>query len=135
LRVESAGSVDGAEGNISIMDSTETDTYAYVKSGNNMAMMAIWNVPAGMTAYLTSWWGSVKASMAMEYRLRVKEFGKVWVTRRHLVVPSGEGYFGQQLDFPIPIAEKSDILIEAKGTGSDVIVTAGFNGEIRINES
>ena len=104
-----------------------TTVRAQISVGRNQTLMAIWSVPNDYTAYLTNFYGSGTAGtkVTTEIVLWARPFGGVFQVKKIFSIDTGTT---AQLiyDFPLKIAEKSDVRITANSSGS-ASVSAGFD--------
>jgi hypothetical protein len=124
-KVVHAGSSGFNEGIISIKNNAETNTLAAISLGQNQTLMALWTVPDGFTAYLTNLYASTSSSKATEVYLYVRPFGSVFQVKKLITIFEGASQLFY--DFPLNIAQRSDIAIRAATAGGGGEVSAGFD--------
>lgn len=99
-------------GNITI--TVDGAVRATILAGNGQTLMAVYTVPAGKTAYLLKFQGSIEKQKECEFKIMTRSFnnGGVFNTKAKF------GSFGAiaNYDYPVPlkIAEKTDIEIVCK---------------------
>jgi len=115
----------------------ETIDYAVIQAGNNQTLMAIYTVPNGKTAYMTSYYAdnvptATKKPDSVEFQLWVadRDNSYEFQLKHEKAIPiSGVGF--QHYFKPyFKITQKSDIRISADvvgGTGDDGHPHAGFD--------
>lgn len=115
-------------GNITITNSSTT--YAYISSSDQQTLMALWTVPAGYTAYLhqidvTAF--TVQSNKIATVRMLTRAHDGVFRTQNKFDL--AEGSFHQDITYPQPIAEKTDIEFRAVADSSnaDLRVAATFD--------
>ena len=86
--------------------------------------MAVWTVPAGMTAYITKFYSATDAARSIETNLMIRPFGGSWNVKHN--VHHLDGYFAHSFDIPIAVQEKSDIEVQAMAAGVAPAMSAGF---------
>lgn len=132
IAVLTAGSGEAAAGSIYAGTGTVTSgvpavIYSVYATANG-ATAAIWTVPAGYTAYLTGYasgYSNASATANGTVSLCVRPFGSVFDTISQLRVSNGvQGWLAFQ--YPIAVAEKSDIEIRAISSAASSGVTAEF---------
>ncbi len=138
FRLKNVGATDNAgaiyvyvDGDItSGVPDTAADVRAYVAAGENQTLMAIYTVPAGCKALLTSWYASlskkITASSTIKM-LRRSPGGVFQVKEVGSINSTGTGYIKRIYEVPEPISEKTDIVIVADASTNDVGVSAGFD--------
>jgi hypothetical protein len=140
LAVVTAGSGGAAAGTIyagtgAVTSGVPAVIYGVYTSANG-ATAAVWSVPAGYTAYITSYasgYGSATANANGTIALLVRPFGSVFDTASQLKVSNGsQGWIGFQ--YPLEVAEKSDIEIRATSSTAGASVTAEFQVVYILNE-
>ena len=87
--------------------------------------MALWTCPVGNTAYLTSYYAATSTAKVTEIHLHVRPFAGVFNIKQVILVNAGA--YIHRFDFPLVIAAKSDILVEASADGGGGEVSAGFD--------
>jgi hypothetical protein len=134
LAVVTAGSGEAAAGTIYAGTGTVTAGVPAVIYGvyttSNGSTAAIWTVPAGYTAYITSYsagYGITTANAFGTIALLVRPFGSVFDTISQLRVSNGsQGWIAFQ--YAIAVEEKSDIEIRATSSTAG----AGVNAEFQV---
>ncbi len=135
FRVKNIGTTDNA-GTIYISDDntdvggdgvpdTITNAKAIITAGFNQTLMALWSVPANMTAYLTFFYAATSSSKATEVHLYVRPFGGVFQIKK--VITIFEGAAIMPYEFPLEITAKSDIVIKASAVAGGGEVSGGFD--------
>ena len=133
FRIKNIGITDNA-GNIYIstgpVDSDsdgvpDSGLLAQITATYNQTLMALWTVPAGYTAYLTSFYASTSSAKVTEVHLYVKPYGKVFQIKKLATINQGTTKFSY--DFPLIITEKSDITIKALADAGGGDISAGFD--------
>ena len=104
---------------------TATKIRAIVIGANNQTQMALWTVPSGTTAYLTSIYASTTSTKLVSCGLFIREPGGVFQIK-HLKEFTATNW---KYDFSIPLKvnARSDIAMKAKVTVAGGDVAAGFD--------
>jgi len=132
LAVSTAGSGEAAAGTIYAGTGVVTTgvpavIYAVYTTANG-STAAVWTVPAGYTAYIVSYasgYSNATATANGTVSLSIRPFGSVFDTTSQLRVSNGvQGWIAFQ--YPILVAEKSDIEIRATSSAASAGVTAEF---------
>lgn len=107
---------------------------AIVTAGNNQTLMAIYTVPDGYTAYMTSYYcdyvrDAVKDPDSIEFGLWVQDNLKGYEPQlKHLKgIPKQALGFQHQFAPYFKITQRSDVYITALPSGADANVHAGFD--------
>jgi len=132
LAVVTAGSGGAAAGTIyagtGVVTSGVPAVIYGVYTAGNGSTSAIWTVPAGYTAYITSYsagYGITTANAFGTIAILVRPFGSVFDTTSQLRVSNGsQGWVAFQ--YPIAVEEKSDIEIRALSSTAGAGVVAEF---------
>ena len=115
-------------------NTAESVDYAIISIGNNQTLMAIYTVPAGVTAYMTNYYCDYVRSAArdpdsIEYRLWVadRDNGYEFQIKHKKGIPKQASGFRQGFNPYFKINEKNDIMITAEPSGAASDVHAGFD--------
>jgi len=103
--------------------------YAQVEIGYNDSAMAIWTVPAGYTAYISSYTFTTNSSTANNQitgALLIRPFGEVFSFEATAKMAGGNS-FDRHFDTRLVVTEKSDIEMQVLASA-----TAQVTGEIQI---
>ena len=125
MKVLLAGATGANEGTISAEDNASSVLLAQISIGMAQTLMALWTVPAGKTAYLTSFYASTSSSKATEIYLCIRPLGEVFQIKKLVTIYEGSTIL--PYDFPLQITQKSDISIDASAGGGGGEVSAGFD--------
>ncbi|MBU8921799.1 MAG: hypothetical protein KOO63_08265 [Bacteroidales bacterium] len=109
-------------------------TYATIGAGNNQTLMALYTVPSGKTAYMTSYFydgveATGKEPKSTEFKLWVadRDNGYEFQLKHEKGVSKGDSG-GQHLFFPyMKINAKNDIKLTASPNSEDASVHGGFD--------
>lgn len=107
-----------------IPDDTD-DIQAQIKIGFEQTLMALWTVPVGMVAYMTSFYAATSSDKVTEVHLFYRPFGGVFNVEHSLDLAKGANQ--HPFDFPKVFAAKGDIKIVAAATGGGGVVDGGFD--------
>jgi len=118
MRVTSAGTGETNAGNI--IASISSSDVARITANEGQTLMAVYTVPAKMTAYLIKFQGSLSKNQEAQFQIRAKEFNEgAWNVK---------GLWGTfaaavNYDYPVPIkfTEKTDIQVRAKAGATSEI--------------
>ena len=120
--------------NVSVVATGGGTTYATITTGNNQTLMAIYTVPAGKTAYMTSYYCDYVRSTAqdpngVEFRLWVadRDNGYEFQIKNKKGVPKQTSGFQHEFKPYFKINAKNDIMITAEPADFDADVHAGFD--------
>jgi hypothetical protein len=103
--------------------------YGYVSVGYNVSEQALWTVPAGYTAYITScaWTsGNTTANVIITGSLNLRKLGSVFVVESTCKMTAGNS-FDRHFDTPIMVQEKTDIEMRAASSTAGSAVTGEFH--------
>jgi hypothetical protein len=126
VEVLTIGTSGTNEGTITVKDSTDTYTLATIGVAEGRSSAVVFTVPADMTFYMTSWDGSEDSSKGSEIAIYKRDFGGAWQQLRLKKII--DFAFDFPFDLPLVFAEKTDIMIQAKGLLGGAKVQAGFEG-------
>jgi len=131
-RVIHAGSSLGNEGTISINDNADVVNLAQIIPEHAQTLMALWTVPHGHTAYITSFYAATSSSKEVEVDLFVRQYGSVFQVKKKISI--NQGTTRLPFDLPLPVLERSDITIRASASGGGGDVSAGFDLWYELND-
>jgi hypothetical protein len=131
MYVVTAGSGGTNAGNITATAQTDATVTAQISIGVAQTLMAIYQVPAGKTAYLRRYYASLNnatSATSADVRLLVKPFGEVYQTK-HVVglLSTGSSFVDYRYDLPLVITEKSLIKLSAETSANNMDVSGGFD--------
>jgi hypothetical protein len=134
MEVSTTGSGGTAAGIIYIGVGTVTSgvpatVYGQITVGYNTTTNALWTVPAGYTAYLTSatWTsGNTTANIVATGAIFSRAFGGVFTAESTCKMLSGNS-FDRHFDTPVAFTEKSDIEMRAASSTAGSAVTGEFH--------
>jgi len=126
VEVLTIGTSGTNEGTITVKDSTDTYTLATIGVAEGRSSAVVFTVPADMTFFMTSWDGSEDSSKGSEIAIYKRDFGGAWQQLRLKKII--DFAFDFPFDLPLVFAEKTDIMIQAKGLLGGAKVQAGFEG-------
>lgn len=134
--VTAAGSGGVNVGNITAIAQTDTTLTAQIDAGYNQTLMAVWQVPAGKTLYLNSYYASMNGTVtasSVDIRLWAKPFGQTWQIKHVLGLSSvGQSYFKHSFSPPLKFSALTLIRLQAAdASANNIDVSAGFDGEYR----
>lgn len=121
-----------ATSTIRVHNAGETVDYAIISTGNNQTLMAIYTVPAGKTAYMTSYYASVNPATNLDptsnpIRLWAVDNVNGYARQIKHVIGLTVGAFQHEFSPYLKFTEKTDIYITATPVGKAVDVSAGFD--------
>lgn len=136
MRVTAAGSNGSNVGVITATAQTDATVTARISAGYNQTLMAIYQVPAGYSLYMTRFRVNSNATTAakLDVILWVKPFGEVWQIK-HVdfydnAVSSG---IEAVLDPPFKITEKSLMRLAVTSSANNQDVSGSFDGYVIAN--
>jgi hypothetical protein len=124
--VRTAGSAGKNLGTLTLRLDGGGVTQAIISIGRNQTLMCLWTVTAGMTLYLTEFFGSVSVNKTTEFILKVRPFGEVFQTKK--MVTLNQDYADFPYKHPLVIQAKSDVSLDAQTSVGGGIVSGGFSG-------
>ena len=131
MYVVTAGSGGANAGAITATAQTDATVTARIEIGDNQTLMAVYQIPAGKTGYITHYYGSMNNSVTAtsgDLRLMVKPFGEVYQIKHLLgLISTGSSLVDYQLEIPMALTEKSLVKITAETSGNNVDISAGFD--------
>ncbi len=129
--VKTAGSGGYNVGTITATAATDATVTASIFPLTNQTLMAIWQVPASRTFFLSRYYASINALTAAkaDVELWVKPFGETWQLK-HIIGAdsSGTGIVDMLFCPPMRFTEKSIIRMRASTSANNSDVSAGFDG-------
>jgi hypothetical protein len=131
MYVVTAGSGATNAGTITATAQTDATVTAQISIGAAQTLMAIYQVPAGKTAYLRRYYASLNnatSATSGDVRLLVKPFGEVYQTK-HIVglLSTGSSFVDYYYDLPLVITEKSLIKLSAESSANNIDISGGFD--------
>jgi hypothetical protein len=134
MEVSTAGSGGTAAGTIYAGTGTVTagvpaTVYGQITIGYNTSTSAMWTVPAGYTAYLTSctWTsGNTTANIVVTGGIFTRVYGGVFTTESTCKMLAGNS-FDRHFDIAVAFAEKTDIEMRAASSTAGSAVTGEFH--------
>ncbi|KKL47452.1 hypothetical protein LCGC14_2335400 [marine sediment metagenome] len=133
MKVLTAGSTGRNVGIITATADTDGTVTAQINATNNQTGMAIYQIPAGKTGYMTNFYGSLADSGGVganvDLQLLVQSLGGVFQVKQfHGLVASGSAHFNHLFPILFPLEAKETIKMQAKTTSaSNANVSAGFD--------
>lgn len=110
---------------------TDADVRAIIAIGNNQTLMAVFSVPSGRRALMTSIVNEYTARKtgAATYKLKTRDFGKTFVLQ-HIggVSFSGSSHATHLFEPPLVLEEKTDIIMESETNVDTTSFSSSFNG-------
>ncbi len=133
FRMKVMGNVVGDQ-DIDLTDVTGTTLYARMQAGNNQTLMAIYTVPNGKTAYMTSYYCDVinvtgKTPKTTEFYLFVGDRlnNYEFQLKHEKGIPKESAGFQHFFNPYMKITERSDIKMRAEPMDEDAHVHGGFD--------
>ena len=117
-----AGSTGWNVGNVTL---TGAALVAQITAEMNQTLMALWTVPAGYSAWLTSFYASTSTAKVSEVHLYVRPYRQVFQIKHVLLINAGTAH--HKYDLPIQIEAHSDIQVVGKAVGGGGEMSAGFD--------
>lgn len=128
--VKPAGSGNYNVGTITATAQTDGTVTASIAVGENQTLMAIYQVPAGKTAYMRKYYASINATTggAADVRLWVYPFGEAWQLKHILgLSTSGSSFICYEFNPNLKITEKSLIRLSAAASANNMDISGGFD--------
>lgn len=132
--VKTAGSGGKNAADIVATAAVDGTVTASIASGLNQTLMAIWQVPAGKTLFLSSYYSSINAATAakVDLYLWAKPFGETWQIKHFQGCDSaGNGILVHEFRPPIKFTEKTIIRMSATTSANNTDISGGFDGIYR----
>ena len=126
--VTTAGSGNVNAGLISVRIAGGGTTLLVIGAGNGQTLMAVYTVPAGITAYMLSYYVSANATPTPPYadaKLFTRPAAGVINLKHQQAL--GPGYFMHKFEIPFKIEEKTDIYVNAVTNQNNCDICAGFD--------
>lgn len=120
-----AGSAGGNVAAIDIENNASAVLLARITATLNQTLMALFTVPSGNTAFITSLFAGTSTNKVTEVDLLVRPLGEVFQVKKRLTINQGTTVI--KYDFPLSVAQKSDIVIKAAAAGGGGEISAGFD--------
>ena len=117
---------------IRVHNAAENQDYAIIDTGRNQTQMAIYTVPAGKTAYMTSYYASVNPGTNLDptsnpIRLYARDNANGYAKQIKHSIGLISGQFQHYFEPHYKFTEKTDIFITATPVGKAADVSAGFD--------
>jgi len=117
---------------IRVHNAGETQDYAIITAGNNQALMAIYTVPNGKTAYMCNLYGSIspetnKDPTKMQFELWASDRDNSCAAQIKHTVGFITGTYEKNFCPYQKFTQKTDIFITSTPTGKAADVSAGFD--------
>ena len=117
---------------IRVHNTAENQDYAIISTGRNQTQMAIYTVPAGKTAYMTSYYAAVNPGTnldptSMPVRLYARDNANGYAKQVKHSIGLIWGQFQHEFEPYYKFTEKTDIFITATPVGKAADVSAGFD--------
>lgn len=128
------------DSSIRVHNAGETQDYAIITAGNNQTLMAVYTVPSGYTAFMTSYYcdyvrDAVKDPDSTDFRVWVadRENGYEFQLKHAKGIPKQASGFQHHFDPYMKITQKSDIKVTSAPDGAAASVHAGFDLILVVN--
>ena len=131
---KTAGSGLKNAGQITATAATDATISASIEIGHNESLMAIYQVPAGKSLYVSSYFASVNANTTakVDLFLWVKHFGGLWqMFHMQGLDSAGAGHVNHVFLPPVKLSEKDLLRISATTSANNTDISAGFDGIIK----
>ena len=117
---------------IRVHNAGETQDYAIIDTGRNQTQMAIYTVPAGRTAYMSSYYAAVNPATNLDptsnpIRLYARDNANGYARQIKHSIGLINGQFQHFFEPHYKFTEKTDIFITATPVGKAADVSAGFD--------
>ena len=100
------------------------DVVLHIITGHQQTEMALYTVPAGKTAYMTTIDASTLKNESITVRMMVREYGGVFRCRH--VFQASTGQYNHEFTIPKGIPEKTDIDLRALASSNNISGYASF---------
>lgn len=133
MKVVTAGSGRVNAGTITATAQTDSTVTAQIGAGNGQTLMAIWQVPAGKSLYMTKYYVSVDGTTAAQITAAlwatqyVSGSGHTWQLKHTQKFTNGQELV-YEFNPPFKIDEKSIVRIAVTSSANNQDVSAGFDG-------
>jgi len=126
-KVMSAGSTGYNSGSILLQNEAEDIDLGVVEVQTAETHGCIWTVPAGRTAFITSWRGSESSTKGGDVSLWMRTHSTgVWQYKRGVYIL--DNIFSFEFSMPLKVSAKTDIEVRTKAILSGAKVSAFFKG-------
>lgn len=129
--VRTAGDAGQNMGSITATAASDNTITAAILAGNNQTLMAIYQIPANKTGYMTGFYADMQRSVttgACDIQLKEKPDGEVYQVKFvGGVVGAGSSYLERRYDVPRSIPAKTTIKMTATASANNTDVSAGFD--------
>ena len=129
FRLKNVGTID-LVGTVSLIDTSDTDTYAMMQPGNNQTLMALYTVPKGYTAVMVSFDASlsgVAKGFTAGGKLMMRPYGGVFQLKKTFGLDDdGDSSLGRNFNLAGKISELTDIRIACNTNSSGGIANSSF---------
>jgi len=109
---------------------TGADIRAIISIGYEQTLMAVYTIPLGKVGYLESFYANIlsKVSAGSEVQLCVRATGKTFRVRSVIGAnTAGSSHVRHHFGFPIELAAKTDIHVQADTSANNASVAGGFD--------
>lgn len=129
--VYAANTATGTSGNGGVPTSAST-VRAYYTINGQQTQQAIYSIATDMTGYMPNWWtsilGSLGVAQTIDVEIHIREFGGTFRVKQNVGLASNSGEWIHYWKIPMPVHEKSDILVHAHDASTNAMqVSAGFD--------
>jgi len=128
--IETAGDTAGNADTVKV--AVRGTTMAMILPLNNQTLMSIYQIPAGKTGYLVSYYGTVNkstgAAAIVDVKLVAKPFGGVFQIKNfHGTNTDATSEFDHDFNCPVTLNEKTIVKMQALSSRAGTDVGSGFN--------
>ena len=131
LSIVTAGDSQTNEGTITASNNADDTVLAQIEPGEGESHCACYSVPAGHTAYVDMVIISEVSTKGSEFGVFVRPFGGLWKMKTGIALI--DSAIPVKRSIPLPLPEKTDMEIRAKGILAGANVTAVFMGWVEEN--
>jgi len=126
--VLTAGSGGTNAGLITATAATDATITITVQIGKAQSQLAIYQVPAGKTAYIDNYYGGISGGTALDLELFVKPFGGAFNLKNTLSLTlAGTSSDEHVFKYPLKVEEKGIIKLSGTATANNTSTTGGFD--------
>lgn len=130
VEVLTAGTKKSNEGNITVDNSVGGATTAAIPAKAGQSQSTVRTIPAGKKGYITRFYSGLISASTGTFRTRLVTITNGGVRKRHTTIggnATGTSMPEHRYDFPLEVAEKTDIELRASVDTNDTNLSGGYD--------